>query len=219
MTRVFCDYRSVRMTRSRLCLMEPFSTVREDGRQQAAKLPALVNVDGAAPDADRSGDLDTALIGPAPLPLPAQSPQGLASACPNRVLRQVAVPLLARSRIVLLLQLPHMLSGGAVPSRLITGCGSPGWPRRSGTYPGSGGAGEQHKSRGPGSPDLGILQIVRRLPHEADMLHCPSLRRVQDHRGNTGRAFVGRRTINAPGFEQRPRGGSVHQAVTRTGRV
>src|SRR5512132_1501839 len=45
-----------------------------------------------------------------------------------------------------------------------------------------------------------------RLPHEADMLHCASLRRVQDNRGDTGRAFVGRRTINTPGFEQRPRG-------------
>src|SRR5712691_4524035 len=48
---------------------------------------------------------------------------------------------------------------------------------------------------------------MRRLPHEADMLHSPSLRRVQDDRGNTRRTFVGRRTINAPGFEQRPRGG------------
>src|ERR1700692_2674505 len=48
---------------------------------------------------------------------------------------------------------------------------------------------------------------MRRLPHEADMLHGPSLRPVQDHRGNTGRAFVGRRTINTPGFEQRPGGG------------
>src|SRR5688500_16657448 len=49
---------------------------------------------------------------------------------------------------------------------------------------------------------------MRRLPHEADMLHCPSLRRVQDHRGNTGWAFVGRRTVNGPGFEQRTRGRS-----------
>src|SRR5712691_8107502 len=39
------------------------------------------------------------------------------------------------------------------------------------------------------------------------MLHSPSLRRVQDDRGNTGRAFVGRRAIDAPGFEQRSRGG------------
>src|SRR5712691_3210071 len=39
------------------------------------------------------------------------------------------------------------------------------------------------------------------------MLHSPSLRRVQDDRGNTGRAFVGRRAIDAPGFEQRPRAG------------
>src|SRR5713226_6425681 len=39
------------------------------------------------------------------------------------------------------------------------------------------------------------------------MLHAPSLRRVQDDRGNTGRAFVGRTTIDAPGFEQRPRAG------------
>src|ERR1700682_1598707 len=39
------------------------------------------------------------------------------------------------------------------------------------------------------------------------MLHSPSLRRIQDDRRNTGRAFVARRTINAPGFEQRPRGG------------
>src|SRR5258708_34277462 len=39
------------------------------------------------------------------------------------------------------------------------------------------------------------------------MLHAPSLRRVQDDRGNTGRAFVGRTMIDAPGFEQRPRAG------------
>src|SRR6266702_4003956 len=39
------------------------------------------------------------------------------------------------------------------------------------------------------------------------MLHSPSLRRVQDDRGNARRAFVGRRAIDAPGFEQRPRGG------------
>src|SRR5512132_553031 len=39
------------------------------------------------------------------------------------------------------------------------------------------------------------------------MLYSPSLRRVQDDRGNTGRAFVGGRAIDAPGFEQRLRGG------------
>src|SRR6266849_10311782 len=38
------------------------------------------------------------------------------------------------------------------------------------------------------------------------MLHSPSLRCVQDDRGNASRALVGRRTINAPGFEQRLRG-------------
>src|SRR4029453_4007791 len=45
------------------------------------------------------------------------------------------------------------------------------------------------------------------MPHEADVLHSTSLRRVQDDRGNAGRAFVGRTTIDAPGFEQRARGG------------
>src|SRR5918992_710414 len=48
---------------------------------------------------------------------------------------------------------------------------------------------------------------MRRLPHEAQMRHSASLRGVQYYRGNTGRAFVVRTTINAPGFDQRPPGG------------
>src|SRR4029450_8802542 len=39
------------------------------------------------------------------------------------------------------------------------------------------------------------------------MLYASSLPRVEDDRGNPGGAFVGRRTIDAPGLEQRPRGG------------
>src|SRR5947209_11068987 len=39
------------------------------------------------------------------------------------------------------------------------------------------------------------------------MRYSPSLRGVQDDRRNTGRAFVGRPTIDAPGFEHRSPGG------------
>src|SRR5262249_17565564 len=39
------------------------------------------------------------------------------------------------------------------------------------------------------------------------MLHSQSLGGVQDDRGNTGGALVGGRLIDAPGFEQRLRGG------------
>src|SRR6266436_1327262 len=39
------------------------------------------------------------------------------------------------------------------------------------------------------------------------MRHSTSLRGVQDDRGNPGRAFVARPTVNAPGLEHRPPGG------------
>src|SRR6267142_4790685 len=39
------------------------------------------------------------------------------------------------------------------------------------------------------------------------MLHVASRRRVEDDRRNTGRAFVGWQTIDAPRFEQRSHGG------------
>src|SRR5262249_46142697 len=54
---------------------------------------------------------------------------------------------------------------------------------------------------------LGALQVMRRLPHEAEMRHSTPLRGVQDYRGNAGRALVGRTAIDAPGFDQRPPGG------------
>src|SRR5262249_5347684 len=54
---------------------------------------------------------------------------------------------------------------------------------------------------------LGVLQIMRRLSHEADVLDSSFLRRVQDDRRNAGRTFVGRTPIDAPGLEERPRGG------------
>src|SRR5438128_2224552 len=59
---------------------------------------------------------------------------------------------------------------------------------------------------------LGVLQIVRRLPHEADVPDSHSLRGVEENRGNAGRAFVRRPTINAPRLEQRPRGGVAASA-------
>src|SRR2546429_9763954 len=46
-----------------------------------------------------------------------------------------------------------------------------------------------------------------RLPHQAEIRYSTSLRGVQDDRGNTGRAFIGRTTIDAPGFEHRAPGG------------
>src|SRR6202171_5381589 len=39
------------------------------------------------------------------------------------------------------------------------------------------------------------------------MRHSASRRGLEDHRGDTGRAFVGRRAMNAPGVDQRPPGG------------
>src|SRR5262249_19213218 len=113
---------------------------------------------------------------------------------------------LARRRVVFLLELPHVLSRGAIARHRLVAFGPEllnGLGQARGVQAQVQTPGNVSHERFHGSGVLSVLTGVRSLAHEAQMRHAPTLRRVQDDRGDARGAFVGWRAKDAPGFEER----------------
>src|SRR5262249_58768821 len=110
---------------------------------------------------------------------------------------------LAGRRVVFLLELPHVLSRGAIARHRLVAFGPEllnglGQARRVQAQVEQ--SGDVAHERFDGRGILRVLQVVRSLTHEAQMRHAPALRRVQDDRRDTRGTFVRRRSKDAPGF-------------------
>src|SRR5262245_4029025 len=114
---------------------------------------------------------------------------------------------LAGRRVVLLLELLHLLPGGAIASHLTIALGAKfldglGELRHvEGQMKQAGHTDEERLDR---RRVLAVLQVVGRLAHEAQIGYSTALGGVEEDRGDAGRALVGRATVDAPGFEHRP---------------